>query len=197
MANTVVLNPYLYTKPPKNPMPGTRTDYQQMAMSTTYESTTTNIYAIAVLPANCRVKDIRLESDQLDQATAITVTVGLLNGYYSGPVANATGTTGWDGATTPQLVTSTPSSIYNVTGGKASTIAISASTTPCRAGGWIGPDATYQLSNAWGVDQKNDRIVGIQFSAAAVTAAAGYIGLSLSYDIGLPGNPGSSIPASD
>jgi len=191
-----VRNSFLATKPVKNPMPGVRADFQQMYL-TTAQLVTTNIFVLAMLPAMCRLAALRVETDQLDSngTPLITFNLGLLNTYNSVGDASA-GNVGWDTGTSPAIVTTVPAGIYNVTGGKATTLLISANAT-AKTGGWCGPDATTQPANAWGVDMKNDRLVAMQLQAAPATAQAGYFGIHLMFDYGLPGSPASQIPASD
>lgn len=180
MSNTLKIAPDLYSKPPKTATPGARFERRTISLLTT-DLITTQLVALAVLPAGHRANFFALESDALDAhaTTTITVSVGILNTYYNEKEAaadnaadynNATGRTESPGtdtntATQPELVSN-----HNIF--TASTVA--------RAGGRVYPSLAF--TDAIGVDSKNDRIIAIQFAAAPATAQAGDISVIMGID---------------
>jgi hypothetical protein len=181
MSNTLKIAPDLYSNPPKTAIPGARTEYRTISLATT-DLITTQLVALAVLPAGHRWTGSVLESGSLDAHTTTTITcsVGILNTYYNQAAAtssvaadynNATGRTESPGTDTdtntdPQLVSN-----HN---------AFTASTV-CRAGGRVYPSLAFTKSV--GVDSKKDRIIAVQFPAAPATAQAGFLSLINTFDI--------------
>ena len=167
---TVKIAPDLYTKPPKNAMPGARKEYRVVALATGDLVTSQGI-ALAVLPAGHRLHDLTLEVDKLDSngSPAITINVGLLNSYYNSPLA-ATGTPGWDAGTSTALATG-----YNI---------FTSATVGQTGGRLVAPSpATLEFTSAIGVDYIHDRIIGVSFGVAPATAAAGNLGITFTIDM--------------
>src|SRR3989304_1774483 len=82
-SGALILCPDLYTKPPKSAIPGARIDRRTIAL-TTAQVANSNIVALGVLPAGCRLHGFYLESDDLDSgANTITLDLGVLNTYYN------------------------------------------------------------------------------------------------------------------
>ena len=157
MANTIVMNPNLYTKPPKTAIPGARRIYEEMAI-TPSQTATTNIFALAVLPAGHRLHDLIVESTDMDSATSAAINVGFLNCYYN---------------TSPNPNISSPA--------LNSPLLISASTIP-QAGGYARSGATLTPIHSQSPDPANDQIVAVQFSASPGTPTSGTIGVSFIID---------------
>ena len=158
MANVIVLNPKLYTDPPKTAIPGARRVYRSMAV-TAAQLSPANIFAIAVLPAGHRLGDFVIESTDIDTFASMTLNVGLLNCYYS---------------SSPNPNIASPA--------LASPLIISASTVG-QAGGYARPGSTLTPMTSQDVDASNDRIVAVQVVSPAGSPAAGTIAVSFDIDI--------------
>ena len=192
MTNTIKYNPDLYTNPPKTAIPGARIDYREMDL-VVGDLITTQILAIGILPAGHRLLNLELESADLDSHTTptITITVGLLNHYYNRP--DATVEPGWNahnitpgipaqvgsasGATTPAEADGDGGSTVVLATGSD----IITASTIGQGGGRAGMTLVLTPTISLGVS-KLDRIIGIQFAAAAATAQAGKIAIKAYID---------------
>ncbi len=172
MTQTLKIASDLYTKPPINAMAGARYDYREIALATT-DLVTTQIVALGILPAGHRLMDLFLEIEDLDDASSLTVSVGILNTYYNEAEAAAANAAAYasggatNTATQPELVSG-----HN---------AITATTTG-RAKGRAGMTATLNPSRDIGVDYAKDRIIAVQFPAAPGTPAAGDLAIGYLID---------------
>lgn len=194
MTNTIYYGD-IYTNPPKSAVPGARWDHREYDVLTT-DLVTTHILAIGVLPAGHRLLDLKLEVAILDSHTTptLTITVGLLNNYYGDP--DVTVKAGWDkanitpgiaaqvgsasGATTPAEVAEGGSStVALVTGSDIITASTIGRTTAGVAK--LGATATLTPTLSLGVSKK-DRIIAVQFPAAAATAVAGKLAVDYCVD---------------
>ena len=172
---TLKLNPSLYTSPPKTAIPGARVVYTSMAVATT-DMVTTQLIAMAVLPAGHRLMNCALECTDLDTnaTAAVTVSVGILNTYYNQAAASATVAAAYNSGgqtnvgTTPALVSG--QNIFT-------------DTTTLQAGG-RNNSPTLGFTTAIGVDNIYDRIVAFQPTAVPGTATAGTIALIMTIDDG-------------
>jgi hypothetical protein len=150
-ANTVKYAPEFHTKPVRSAPEDAQIDYRSIEL-TDEDLITTQLLAMAVLPAGHRLVMCALESDDLDtdETPAITASLGILNSNY-GAALNAA----------PAL-----SSGKNIL----------TDSTICQAGGRATP--TLAFTEAIGVDYVNDRIIALQFTTAPdVAAAAGTVGV--------------------
>jgi hypothetical protein len=171
MANTLKIAAGLYNKPPKTAIPGARVTYDSVSVLTT-DLITTQLIALAVLPAGHRLMDAELETADLDSGTAaLTISVGILNTYYNQAAASASVPAAYNsgGATDtnvdPQLVTGQN---------------ILTSSTLGQAGGRA--QSTLAFSAAIGVDYTKDRIIAVQFPVLPGAAQAGTLGIILTID---------------
>ena len=180
----LVVNPELFTKPGLEPVPGTRIDHKVISL-TAAQLAAANIYAIGILPANCKLMHCILETQQLDTGSNATITVGVLNNYVLGMATNAAATA-WSAAstyscvnldtaaavtyasTTPDIISST--SYYMFT-----------ADTSCRTATASRVSSTLAFTNAIGVDTK-DRIIAMKFAVLPQTPQAGNFGLFLFID---------------
>jgi hypothetical protein len=171
--STVKLAPDLYTKPPKTAVPGARVDYRSYEAIAGDVASTTQILGVGILPAGHRLANAALEMDALDSnATGtLTASVGVLNSYLNQALPSVA---------VPASYNSGGTTDVNTTSGLVSGQNIFTASTIGRAGGRTAPSLAF--SDAIGVDFVNDRIIGVQFPAAAATAAAGTIGLILTID---------------
>jgi hypothetical protein len=156
----IVLNPDLYTKPPKTAIPGARKVYRSMAV-TAAQLLTTNIFAIGVLPAGHRLSDLKLELSRIDSQTSpdLTINVGILNCYYN---------------TSPNPNISSPA--------LNSPLLISAAALVSPAL-WAQPGTTLTLGISQSPDPVNDQIIAAQTVTSPGVAAAGTIAISYTIDI--------------
>ncbi len=155
MANTVKLCPTLYSRPPKAAIGGARVEFATISVLTT-DLITTQLLAMACLPAGHRLVGAAMECTDMDTGTpALTITVGILNSYYNAALNAA-----------PAL--------------EAATYDIFTASTLGQAGGRAR--SLLRFSTAIGVDQVNDRIIAVAFPAAPATPAAGTLSLILTMD---------------
>jgi hypothetical protein len=117
---------------------------------------TTNIFAMAVLPAGHRMSNFILYSAVLDTGSPLAPTwnVGILNSYYNTALDSS-----------PQL----------------SSNSLMAASTVSQAGGWAAPGATVKPEMDLGTSLY-DRIVAMQLAAAPTTAASGKIAVAFTID---------------
>lgn len=179
MSNTLKIAPDLYSKPPKTAIGGAKQDFRTIALATT-DLITTQLIALAVLPAGHRLTSFALESDDLDSAgPAITVSVGILNTYYGEKAAASDNAADYNNATgrteSPSTQTNTATEPELVTGHNILT-----DSTVCQAGGRVYPSLAF--TEAIGVDTKKDRIIAVQFTTAPTTAQAGDLLVILGID---------------
>lgn len=187
MPNTLKIAPDLYSKPPKTAIPGAKFDYRTIAL-VVGDLITTQLIALACLPAGHRLVSCFLECDILDSnATAtITVSVGILNTYYNQPAAGSAGSSlpvaDYNNATgrteSPSTQTNTDVDPQLVTGHNIITASALAGTT----GAAYRVTPTLPFTNAIGVDSKKDRIIAVQFPALPATAHAGNLSLTIGID---------------
>ena len=169
--STLKIAPDLYAQPAKSPISGARYDYREISLLAA-DLITTQIVALAILPAGCRLLDAFIESGDLDSGSpAITVNVGILNTYYNkkeasvaAPAAyNSGGVT--DTGVTPALVSGQnlfTSEAVSQAGGRA--------------------NMSLAACHAIGVDYNNDRIIAVQLAIAPATAQAGFLGVGVLFD---------------
>jgi len=189
MAVTTKISPDLYSKPPLNPMPGARCDIRTCALGTADLSSTTattQFVALAPLPAGAILKQIDLEAGALDGSAGLVFQVGILSSYYNQAVNSTSVPANFyissAGAAGTAMSQSSPYNMFSaITNTDASTsfaqtiAGASAVSIGQSAGYRITLGATSNLTTSIGVDPKNDRIIAIQFGAAANVAQAGNI----------------------
>lgn len=168
---TLKIAPDLYSKPALNPDSGARNDHRVIALATG-DLITTQIIALAILPAGQKLMGCALEVDQLDSNTsaAVTISVGILNNYADNPVASP-------------AVYNSGNPLVADTGAVAGLVSgqnIFTTVTTGQAGGRAQP--TLAFTNVIGVDMKKDRIIAVSFPTAPGTAKAGNIGLIIQTD---------------
>ena len=185
MTNVLVNCPDLYTAPPKLAIPGARWDVRKMALTVAQE-VTTNIFALGVLPAGHILLDAFLESTDMDNGgTAAALDVGVVNSYYNRIIEASPHNYG--NATNEPNVCVTTNTTGTVADTTATAVIVSgqkfiSANAVAQAGGRCKPDAGSALTQIVGVDYKNDRIIGVQFSTAPGTAAVGTLTLGLLID---------------
>lgn len=150
MANSVIYADNFFTRPAKTGPEGAQFSYASKTLATT-ELVSTQIVAMAALPAKHRLMSAAIESSDLDTNDAATLTgsLGILNSNYGEAL---------DGA--PAL-----ESGQNIL----------TDSTVFRAGGRATPVLAF--SNAIGVDNSNDRIIALHFTADSATPKSGTVGL--------------------
>ena len=180
MPNTLKVASDLYTNPPKTAIPGARKDVRSITLATT-DLITTQIVALAVLPAGHMLTDFVLESGSLDSngTTTVTVSVGILNTYYNQAPATASVAANYN----PITYDSAGNAIYSespATDQNAATAPalvanhnIFTASTVCQAGGRVYPASAF--TRYIGVDKTRDRIIALQFAVAPATAQAGTV----------------------
>lgn len=152
MSNTVKIADELYIKPPRSAPEGAQFDHRSVELEAT-DLITTQLVALAVLPAGHKLVSLALESDALDSNVSKTITgsLGILNSDYGDALDDA-----------PDLES-----------GKN----IFTESTVFQSGGRVYPALAF--TDAIGVDNTKDRIIALKFTAAPATAAAGGVGVVL------------------
>lgn len=170
MANTLKVAPTLYSKPPKAGVPGLSYDYRTMEVLAADVESTTQILALGVLPAGHRLLDAFIECDDLDSATTLTISVGILNTYYNEAVAASGAAAAYSSggatntATQPELVSGQNIFTEDTIGQTGGRKDLSESAlTPCLS---------------IGVDLNKSRIIAVQFPAGA-TGVAGTLSIGI------------------
>ena len=171
----LILASDLYTKPPVNPMPGSRWDVRSFAI-TAAQLVNGNIIAMIPFPAECVANDFFLETSALDPGNTMTLAIGILNSYYQGPVA-AVGHAG--GAYTDGGVSVAGLDANVVPTLIAGSNMLTASTIG-RAGGRVF-DSALAYVTAQGVSHYH-RIIAIGITAAVGTPTLGTITLGVEFD---------------
>jgi hypothetical protein len=181
----------LWVKPALNAIGGARMEHRTVSLLTTDE-VTSQIYALAILPADHAIIDMYIESAALDSSPtlAAVANVGILNAYAPGFTSPTSGVgTQLDGGGSLTYGSYNSNSITDST---ASPILITSlnmitGTTIVQAGGRKGIDqpgnsSSYGAVTKIGVDKTLDRIIALQFTTAPGTAAAGNIDIYLLID---------------
>ena len=172
MAITAIkLNPKLYIDTPISPQDGARIVYEKMTLLTA-DVVSTQMIALAVLPAGARLMNAAYETADLDSGASLTVSVGILNTYYGQAPATAAVPAAYssggatDVGTAPALV-SGQNIFTSITTGQSA----ARNSNPILA-----------FTDAIGVDTAKDRIVGVQVMTDPNTAQTGSIGIILTID---------------
>jgi hypothetical protein len=178
--NTLKIAPDLYSNVPKTAISGARKDVRTISLATT-DLITTQLVALAVLPAGHMLTDFVLESDQLDSnvTTTLTATVGILNTYFNQAPATAAKAANYNPTTKDAagntIYAESPATDQN-TDTQPALVAnhniITADNTVA-AGGRKGPSLAF--TRYIGIDKVNDRIIALQFPAVPATAKAGNV----------------------
>lgn len=155
------------------PIPGARVDTRSYEATAADLALTTQIIAMGLIPAGQRVVDFALEADDLDDATALTITVGVLNVVGQGTKYVESAALAVPDS--PEVVMGTTPTLVS---GKNLITANTIGQTGGRA------YSALAFTEAIGVNHDYDRVVGVQFPAGAGTAAAGTIRLILTLDAG-------------
>lgn len=177
MTNTLKVAPDLYNAAPINCDSGARFIHREIEL-VVGDLISTQLLALAVLPAGHKLISAALESDDLDTNTspALTISVGILNTYYNKPAATAVVPAAYGpGSKDTYVATATDVDPQLVSGQNIFT-----TETTGQAGGRKTP--TLAFTDAIGVDYTRDRVIAIQFPTVPGTAAAGTIGLILGID---------------
>jgi hypothetical protein len=186
MSNTLKVAGDLYTKPPLNALGGARLVYRKIALATT-DLITTQLIALAVLPAGHRLVNAFLEVTDMDSSSGMTISVGILNTYYGEAAA------GDVGVRLTQPTSAAQAAAAYSSGGATNTASAPAlvsgqnlitSSGLGPTGGRVGLDNTTPLTPSYsiGVDKVLDRIVAVQFPVAPGGAVAGTLALGLTID---------------
>lgn len=188
MSNTAINCPDLYTNPPKTGIPGLRCDVRSMAV-TAAQLVTTNIFVLGILPAGHKLVDWFLETTDLDTGASAVIDVGVCNWYYRHNVSTATAlsTDNYGNATNNPNVSISGTTTTTVADTTQTPVLVSGSNlitgaTTGQAGGRAAKTASLNVTQVVGIDYKNDRLIGINFTTAPQTAAAGTLTLGLFID---------------